>query len=68
MALTKTEAQDLTRRFVRDYPGALALAYRFRQNTAELYGSRADEVPASMKGGYVPKETTQWSQKNRFMK
>lgn len=58
MALTKIEAQDLTRRFVRDYPGALALAYRFRQNTAELYGSRADEVPASMKGGYVPKETT----------
>lgn len=56
MALTKTEAQDLTRRFVRDYPGALALAYRFRQSTTDLYGSRADEVPASMKGGYVPKE------------
>ncbi len=35
MALTKNEAQDLTRRFVRDYPGALALAYRFRQNTAD---------------------------------
>ena len=58
MALTKTEAQDLTCRFVRDYPGALALAYRLRQNTAELYDSRADKVPASMKGGYVPKETT----------
>lgn len=55
--LSKADAQDLTLRFVRDYPGALELAYRFRQNTTELYGSRADEVPASMKGGYVPKET-----------
>ncbi|WP_417519310.1 zincin-like metallopeptidase domain-containing protein [Marinobacter sp.] len=58
MALTKSEAQNLTRHFVRDYPGALELAYRFRHNTAELYGRHADKVPASMKGGYVSKETT----------
>jgi hypothetical protein len=43
--------------FVRDYPGALELAYRFRENTGELYGQRAAEVPADLKGGYVPKET-----------
>lgn len=57
MPITKAEAQGVTRAFVRDYPGALELAYRFREDAAELYGPRAAEVPADMKGGYVPKET-----------
>ena len=57
MPITKAEAQGVTRAFVRDYPGALELAYKFREDAAELYGPRAAEVPADMKGGYVPKET-----------
>ena len=47
----------MTRAFVRDYPGALELAYRFREDATALYGPRAAEVQADMKGGYVPKET-----------
>ena len=57
MPLTKNEAQGVARLFIRDYPGALELAYKFREDAAELYGPRAAEVPADMKGGYVPKET-----------
>jgi putative DNA primase/helicase len=57
MSLTKDEAQGVARLFIRDYPGALELAYKFRENTAELYGPRAGEVPQGMKGGYIPKET-----------
>jgi hypothetical protein len=55
--ITKSQAQELTRAFVRDYPGALELAYKFRENTTELYGPRAVEVPAGMKGGYLSQET-----------
>jgi len=55
--MTKAEAQGVTRLFIRDYPGALELAYKFRDNTAELYGPRAAEVPGDMKGGYIPKPT-----------
>ena len=58
MAITKAEAEGVARLFLRDYPGALELAYKFRDNTAQLYGPRAVEVPQDMKGGYVPKETT----------
>ncbi len=57
MPITRAEAQGVTRAFVRDYPGALDLAYKFREDATELYGPRAAEVPAGMKGGYVPKET-----------
>nr|WP_014386461.1 zincin-like metallopeptidase domain-containing protein [Comamonas testosteroni]AEX00590.1 TraC [Comamonas testosteroni] len=57
MPINQPEAQAVTPAFVRDYPGALELAYRFRDNTGELYGHRAAEVPADLKGGYVPKET-----------
>jgi putative DNA primase/helicase len=57
MPINQAEAQAVTLAFVRDYPGALDLAYRFRDNTGELYGHRAAEVPADLKGGYVPKET-----------
>jgi putative DNA primase/helicase len=49
MPITKAEAQGVTRAFVRDYPGALELAYKFREDAAELYGPRAAEVPADMK-------------------
>lgn len=44
MPINQAEAQAVTLAFVRDYPGA-------------LYGHRAAEVPADLKGGYVPKET-----------
>ena len=57
MPVTKAEAQSVARAFVRDYPGALELAYKFRKDTAELYGPQAAEVPADMKGGYLSKET-----------
>ena len=57
MPINQAEAQAVTLAFVRDYPGALELAYRFRDNTGELYGHRTAEVPADLKGGYVPKET-----------
>lgn len=57
MPITKADAQGVTRAFVHDYPGALELAYKFREDAAELYGPRAAEVPADMKGGYVPKVT-----------
>lgn len=57
MPLTKDEAQRVTRLFIRDYPGALELAYRFRDTTTELYGPRAGEVPQGMKGGYISMET-----------
>ena len=33
------------------------MAYKFREDAAELYGPRAAELPPDMKGGYVPKET-----------
>ncbi len=57
MVMTKADAQDLTRRFLQDYPGAMDLAYKFRRNTAELYGPRAGDVPSDAKGGYLPKDT-----------
>lgn len=57
MPMTKADAEDITRRFLRDYPGALALAYRFRADVATLYPGRASEVPDNMKGGYISKET-----------
>jgi hypothetical protein len=57
MSITQAEAQAVTLVFVRDYPGALELAYRFRENTGDLYGSLAAKVPADIKGGYVSKET-----------
>lgn len=58
MGISKGEAQGVAREFLRDYPGGLELAYIFRNNTAELYGPRASEVPADMKGGYVAQEIT----------
>ena len=58
MPINQAEAQAVTLAFVRDYPGALELAYRVRDNTGELYGHHAAEVPADLKGGYVPKETS----------
>ena len=65
MSLTKDEAQGVARLFIRDYPGALELAYKFRENTAELYSPRAGEVPQGMKGGYIPKETAHASRSYR---
>ena len=44
MAMTKVEAEG-ARLFLTDYPGALELAYKFRENTAQLYGPRVVEVP-----------------------
>lgn len=57
MPMTKADAERVALLFLTDYPGALALAYKFRDNTVQLYGSRAGEVPQNMKGGYLPKET-----------
>lgn len=57
MSITRAEAEEITRTFVRDYPGALELAYKFREDVIGLYGAVASEVPKNMKGGYVAKET-----------
>lgn len=57
MSMAKTDAKDVTLRFLRDYPGAMEVAYNFQESTQDLYGRLAAEVPASMKGGYVPKPT-----------
>lgn len=35
MAMTKAEAEGVARLFLTDYPGALELAYKFRDNTAQ---------------------------------
>ncbi|QSQ54806.1 DUF1738 domain-containing protein (plasmid) [Xanthomonas translucens pv. undulosa] len=56
MPITQGEAQAATLAFTRDYPGALELIYHFRESTGELYGHRAAEVPADLKGGYLSKE------------
>ncbi|WP_058364817.1 zincin-like metallopeptidase domain-containing protein [Xanthomonas translucens] len=56
MPITQGEAQGATLAFTRDYPGALELIYHFRESTGELYGHRAAEVPADLKGGYLSKE------------
>ncbi len=57
MPMTKAEAIGVAKLFLNDYPGAIELAYKFRENAAELYGVRASEVPQDMKGGYLPKPT-----------
>jgi len=56
MPIIQAEAQAATLAFTRDYPGALELIYHFRESTGELYGHRAAEVPADLKGGYLSKE------------
>jgi len=56
MPITQDEAQAVTLAFTRDYPGALDLAYYFRDNTKILYGSRATEISEDIKGGYLSKE------------
>ncbi len=53
MGMTKPEAEAVTMTFLRAYPGATEVAYRFRESTAELYPGRPDVVPKSMKGGYL---------------
>ena len=53
MSLTNAEAQGITNVFLRDYPGALVLGYRFRNTAAELYGERNSLVSPDMKGGYI---------------
>jgi putative DNA primase/helicase len=57
MPMTKAEAIGVAKLFLNDYPGAVELAYKFRENTTELYGSHAGEVPQDMKGGYLPRPT-----------
>jgi putative DNA primase/helicase len=57
MAMLKDEAQQITTEFVRIYPGANALGYKFRKDVAELYGYRAAELPSTMKGGYISQHT-----------
>jgi hypothetical protein len=57
MSVTRAEAQAVTLAFTRNYPGALELAYRFREDVAEMYEPRIAEILQDMKGGYVPKET-----------
>jgi len=55
--ITEDEARAVTLTFVREYPGALAIAYRFREDLTELYERRAAELPQGLKGGYSPQDT-----------
>lgn len=57
MALTVAEARRIAWIFIRAYPSASNLAYKFRYNTSELYEHRSSEVPVTMKGGYIPRRT-----------
>lgn len=56
MSMTRSEAEGLTATFLKAYPVGYNLAFRFRQNTAELYGDKASLVPDTMKGGYTSRE------------
>ena len=38
--MTRVEAEGVARMFLTDYPVGLELAYKFRENTAQLYGPR----------------------------
>lgn len=57
MPITSAEARDTTRAFVREYPGAVHLAFHFRDDVVSLYGSQSRGVPSTIKGGYLPKPT-----------
>jgi hypothetical protein len=57
MSITQAQAQVTTIQFVRDYPGALDLAYLFRENVGAMYGPEATETLGEIKGGYLSKET-----------
>jgi hypothetical protein len=52
--VTKTEAQAVTPAFARDSPGALDLAYSFRENAAEPYGPQAAEVLGHYEASFHP--------------
>jgi|GEM_PF-682095 len=56
MPITRIEAQAVFLAFTRDYPGALELAYHFGESIGELFGDHAAEVPAGLKGAYLPKK------------
>jgi hypothetical protein len=57
VSLTTDQAQSATKDFLRHYPGALGLAYYFRRNVGELYGTKADGVPVDVKGGFLQVRT-----------
>jgi len=50
MPIAIDDARRVTLGFVRDYPGALELAYRFRPGTSQLYGQHSNL--AGFKGAY----------------
>lgn len=54
MSIAIDEARAVTLEFIRDYPGASALAFRLRQTVAELYGPAAAQILLGMKGAYSP--------------
>jgi len=56
MPISRDEAERITAKFARDYPGALELAYLFRPTTHELYGPDYD--PGKIKGAYSPSGLT----------
>lgn len=55
MPITQAKAREVATAFVRDYPGAGELAYKFCEDVAALYGLRAGELPKNFKGGYLPR-------------
>jgi len=57
MPISQAEAISVTLGFIRDYPSAIELAYKFREDTFGLYGRHAAKVPQGMKGGYIPQRT-----------
>lgn len=53
MPVSKAQAEEVTTAFLKEYPGALALAYYFRPTPVDLYGSYRPGVPQNFKGGYL---------------
>lgn len=53
MSISTAEAKLVTRSFARQYPGAYALSYRFRDTVDELYDRRSPEIDPKAKGGYI---------------
>lgn len=56
VAIDRHTAEQITTKFLGDYPGAFALAYKFRDTIADLYGANT-AIPHTAKGTYLSQHT-----------
>ena len=55
--LTKSEAEEIAKEFLRNYPVAWnQLVFLFRKSASELYNELQGEIPPGSKGGYTSKD------------